>query len=574
MNKIKILIISLAILSVSASFAQKYKYRVSFTDKNNSVYSVSNPSVFLSQKALTRRINHGIEVTSDDIPVNKWYVDSLIAKGATIFNTSRWFNSCIIGLSDTTLINNINILPFVSNVKRVVSLTSKKKKDSKQSPPEVKNTKVFFSPDNNQNYLLSNKQPIKYDKTKQPGRVINYGASLTQIAMMNGNSLHVQGYLGNGMTIAILDAGFYGANLYSAFDSLWINGQILGTRDFVEPGSNVFDKATHGMMVLSDIGAYLPGQLVGTAPKANFWLIRTEDEVTENLIEEDNWVAGAEFADSLGVDVISSSLGYTTFDDTTMSHTYQDLNGRTARASIGATIAARKGILVINSAGNSGSSPWKYIGVPGDADSIITVGAVDAQGLYAYFSSQGPTSDGRIKPTVCAMGLGSIVAVNGGTNSGNGTSFAAPILCGLATCLYQAYPNKTNQEIISAIKQSASQYANPDNYMGYGIPNFSIASIILSGNPIYNIDNENNFNVFPNPFDDDLFIAYNSTDTQRVQIELYDLTGKKIIEEDNIPRQKGYNSFILYNLSALKKGIYFVRIMSGNKISTKKVIKT
>ncbi len=575
MNKIVLALITLVLLSANTSFAQKYKYRVSFTDKNNSIYSVSNPSAFLSQKAITRRNNQGIGISLQDIPVNKWYVDSLIAKGAYVYNTSKWFNSCIIGLSDTNLINNIIALPFVSNVKKVVAFNAKKKKESKQSTAtNTQSRKVFFTPDNNQNYLLSNKQQYKYDKTKQAGRNINYGPSQTQIAMMNGDFLHQQGFMGNGMTVAILDAGFNGVNLFPCFDSLWQNGQILGTRDFVDPTANVFDQATHGMMVLSDMAAYLPGELVGTAPKANYWLIRTEDANSENLIEEDNWVAGAEFADSLGVDVINSSLGYTLFDDTTMNHTYQELDGKTARVSIGATLAARKGILVVNSAGNSGATPWRHIGFPSDADSIITVGAVDSQGNYAYFSSQGPTFDGRIKPTVCAMGQGAIVAVNGGTSPGNGTSFASPILCGLATCLWQAFPFKTNQEIIASIKQTASQYNNPDTLMGYGIPNFSMASIILSGSHIYNIDNENNFNVYPNPFDDKLFIAYNSIDTQRVQIELFDITGKKLLEVENLPRLKGYNSITLTNLSTLQKGIYVVRLTYGNRTSTKKILKT
>ena len=408
---------------VSATSAQKYKYRVSFTDKSNSVYSTINPSAFLSQKAITRRINQGINITQEDLPVNKSYLDSLITKGVLVYNSSKWFNSCVIGVNDTNLMPAITALPFVSSVVKVVAFNNKKKKNTKPSDASVvKSSKVFFNPDITPNFILGNKQQYKYDKTKQSGRNINYGVSLTQIDMMNGTFLHNQGYMGNGMTVAILDGGFWGVNLLNAFDSLWANGQILGTRDFVEPGGNVFDQATHGMMVLSEMGAYLPGELVGTAPKANFWLIRTEDVNSENLIEEDNWAAGAEFADSLGADIISSSLGYTTFDDTLMNHKYQDLDGKTARVSIAATTAARKGILVVNSAGNSGSSPWRYVGTPGDADSIITVGAVDAQGAYALFSSQGPTSDGRIKPTVSAMGQGAIVAINGGTSPGNGTS--------------------------------------------------------------------------------------------------------------------------------------------------------
>ena len=375
------------------------------------------------------------------------------------------------------------------------------------------------------------------------------------------------------MTIAVLDAGFYQVDAMNVFDSLWLNGQILGTRDFVMPGNNVFNESTHGMMVLSTMGANIQGQMVGTAPKANYWLLRTEDATSENLIEEDNWAAGAEFADSIGVDLINSSLGYTTFDDAAMSHSYQDMDGRTTRVSQAATIAARKGILVVNSAGNSGGGWWKYIGAPADADSIITVGAVNNMGNYAAFSSIGPSYDNRIKPTVAALGEGSVIATGGGVSTGNGTSFASPIICGMTACLWQAFPQKTNQDIIEAIRLSASQYYTPDSLLGYGIPNYPVAAILLSGNNIYNFDKDNSFNVFPNPFNDILYIAYNSLDSQNVRVEIFNLKGERLFAVNDIPRHMGYNSITINNLSGLTNGIYIVRITSGNKTSTQKVLK-
>ncbi|NVN94160.1 MAG: S8 family serine peptidase [Bacteroidetes bacterium] len=549
-----------------------YKYRVSFNDKANSQYSLTNPAAFLSQKAITRRINQGILIDSFDIPVNQNYIDSVIKYSAKFINKSKWFNSIIVSLTDTNILQNINSLPFVKNTKLVIAVTSKKSKN-KQNDETVKSTNIYFNPQYFQNFYTSNENDLVNEKEAVAHKNIDYGQAYLQINMLQGTFLHNQGYLGQGMTIAILDAGFWHVDALNAFDSLWLNGQIIGTRDFVSPGSNVFNEATHGMMVLSTMGANLPGQIVGTAPKANYWLVRTEDANSENLIEEDNWASGAEFADSVGADLINSSLGYTNFDDPTMSHTYHELDGKTARATLAATIAARKGILVVNSMGNSGASPWKYLGVPSDADSIISVGAVDTNKDYASFSSIGPSYDGRVKPTVVALGQDAVFASSSGVGVGNGTSFASPILCGMASCLWQAFPQKSNQDIIEAIKHSASQYYAPDYLLGYGIPNFQIASILLSGNAIHNFDNENTFNAFPNPFDDILYIAYNSIDTQRVQVELFDLSGKKIMSVNDIPRHQGYNSITINDLFILKKGMYFIRITSGNITSIQKLMK-
>ncbi|MCX6230037.1 MAG: S8 family serine peptidase [Bacteroidetes bacterium] len=566
----KLFLLLVFVFVVITAFSQTvFKYRISFKNKNNSIYSISNPSAFLTQKALTRRTNQGIQIDMLDIPVNQWYIDSVVNLGASCINRSRWFNSIIIGLTDTTILPQIKALAFVKSIQLVIALNKKKQPEKKSSKAQ----NILFNAHKNVNPFTTNTELKLEDNWSSGSKNINYGQSFTQINMLKGDFLHSQGFQGQGMTIAVLDGGFSQVDTMNAFDSLWLNGQILGYRDFVSPGNNIFNESTHGMMVLSTMAANIPGQIVGTAPKANYWLLRTENTNTENLIEEDNWASGAEFADSIGADLINSSLGYTTFDDPTMNHTYQDLNGKTARASIAATIAARKGILVVNSAGNSGDGAWKYIGVPADADSIISVGAVNAAMAYASFSSTGPTSDARIKPTVAAMGQGSTFAVVGGIGSGNGTSFASPILCGAACCLWQAFPQKTNQEIIEAIKQSANQYNSPDSLLGYGIPNFQAACILLSGNKIPNIDNENNFNAFPNPFDDDIYISYNSSDTQQVKIQLFDLTGKLLLSAEDVSRNYGYNSIHIKNTSALNTGIYFIRITSGNITSTKKVLK-
>ncbi len=570
----KVILFSFIVIISFTVFSQStlYKYRVSFKDKANSTYSIIAPSAFLSQKAIARRANQGIPIDLLDIPINQNYIDSVVKYGAKFINKSKWFNSIIVSLTDTNILQNINDLPFVENTKLVIAVNSKKSKN-KQNDESIKTSNIYFKPQYYQNFYTSNENELVNEKEAIAHKTIDYGQAYLQINMLQGNFLHKQGYMGQGMTIAVLDAGFWHVDEINAFDSLWLNSQVLGTKDFVNPGNNVFNESTHGMMVLSTMGANLPGQIVGTAPKADFWLIRTEDATSENLIEEDNWACGAEFADSVGADVINSSLGYTNFDNQSMSHTYQELNGKTARATQAATIAARKGILVVNSMGNSGSSPWKYLGVPSDADSIISVGAVDIRGNYASFSSIGPSADGRVKPTVAALGQDAVFATSSGVGSGNGTSFSSPILCGMASCLWQAFPHKTNQEIIEAIKYSSSQYHSPDSFLGFGLPNFQIASIFLAGNTIHNFDSENTFNVFPNPFDDVLYIAYNSIDTQKVQIEIYDLSGKKIMFADDIPRHQGYNSVTINNLFTLKKGIYFIRISSGNITSTQKLMK-
>lgn len=571
MRVITIIFFLLHIYALGFSQNFIYKYRVSFKDKNNTIYSLSNPSAFLTNKAIARRTNQGIQINELDIPVNSWYIDSVKNNGASIINQSRWFNSIIISMTDTSTLQQVRNLPFVKNVELVVALNKKKKGNS-----NPKNSSDIFYNDILKPYQFGERiVENKIDNDYKSDRIKNldYGFAIYQIDMLQGVAIHNQGFMGQGITIAVLDAGFWSVNSISAFDSLWYNGQILGTRDFVQPGNNVFNESTHGMMVLSTMGANLPGQIIGTAPKASYWLIRTEDANSENIIEEDNWVAGAEFADSIGADIINSSLGYTVFDAPLMNHSYSDMNGKTTRASIGATIAARKGLIVVNSTGNSGGSQWQYIGAPADADSILAVGAVDINGNYAVFSSTGPSYDNRVKPDVVALGQNAIVANASGPIMGNGTSFASPILCGMVACLWQAFPSKKNQDIINAVKKSSSQFYTPDSLLGYGIPNFPIAAILLSGNTIPNFDTENLFTVFPNPFDNDLYIAYNSNDTQNISIELYELTGKKILSVNEIPRFIGYNSISLNHLSGLKSGVYIVRITSGYKTSTKKVIK-
>jgi subtilisin family serine protease len=385
--------------------------------------------------------------------------------------------------------------------------------------------------------------------------------------------MHNLGYTGRGMTIAVLDAGFFNVNILPAFDSLRLQNRLLGTRDFVTGDTMVFEDYPHGMNVLSCMTGNLPGQLVGTAPHAKFWLLRTEDAATETMQEEFNWLVGAEFADSVGADIINSSLGYSYFDNTADNHTYADMNGRTTIISKAAVWAARVGILVVSSAGNSGGSPWYKITAPADADSILTIGAVDLSGTIASFSSRGPTFDGRIKPTTVACGSDAVIAASsGGTVTSSGTSFSSPITAGAVACLWQAHPSRTNMEIINAIIQSASQYTMPDTIKGYGIPNFCLANSLLTS-----IDNnsisEESINVFPNPFQSGFQLNFYSTQKQKIEITLLNICGKTISTDygSTIPNQT--NTFLINTSIDLPKGFYLVRIITNEKAIVKKILK-
>jgi hypothetical protein len=317
-------------------------------------------------------------------------------------------------------------------------------------------------------------EPIQFD----------YGNAATQINQIKGSRLHNFGFTGKDIHIGVLDAGFMNVNTNPGFDSLRMQGRLLGTKDIIFNGNNVFAEDAHGAYVLSIMAGNLPGQYLGTAPHASYWLIRTEYAPTEYLSEVDFWVSGIEFADSVGVDIVNSSLGYTFFDDPTMSFTYADMNGKVSRASRAATIASAKGIVVCNSAGNDGNKTWKYIGSPADAENIIAVGAVTSMGNPSDFTSYGPSSDNRVKPDVSAMGTSTaIINLTGGVSTGNGTSFSSPVIAGMLACLLQRYkgsvPSLIIEDLIGALKRSCHLYQNPSELLGYGIPNFESAEHFL-----------------------------------------------------------------------------------------------
>ena len=537
-------------------------YRVKFIDKGNSAYSVSRPSEFLSTRSIERRLLQRIPLNESDLPINPDFIIALKNSGAEVIYTSKWLNLAIVKTDNKSVIEEIMQKPFIKEIKPVDYLFQK------QGHPR---RKPFFDPEG----VGKVSSRLKTSGNKS-SNAFDYGVSLNQAEMIRIDQLHNLGFTGNGMTIAVIDGGFNSVNIMAAFDSIRLNGQILGTEDFVQPGNNVYgtNMSTHGTMVLSTMGGNLPGQIVGTAPKASYWLLRSEDVLAEYLMEEYYWVNAAEYADSVGADIINSSLGYTVFDNATENHSYSDMDGNTTVVTIGADMAASKGILVVNSAGNSGNDSWHYIGAPADGDSVLTIGAVDPTGSYASFSSVGPTSDGRIKPDVTAQGSNTIVAiVPSGIASGSGTSFSSPIISGAAACLWQANPTYSNMELINAIRMSGSQSNSPDNLKGWGIPNFMLANNLLTSYMLQKTETFTGLRIYPIPFSNKINIEIESTSWTTVDIKIANSIGYSVVEMKGVELNKGVNLIVFNKLERLPLGIYMVHISDGNFIAAEKIIK-
>jgi|694.fasta_scaffold04686_11 serine protease AprX len=558
-NKTKNLLVVLLLIQLfsfqsNAQVASPNSWVIYFSDKGNSNFSFATPADYLSSRAISRRQTHQIAVDSMDLPVHQAYIDSVVARGFQLLNKSKWLNAISVYSADSTLPATLSGLPFVNQVVNV------KIKLNGQAPIEKWQEETSVT----KNFI----QPIH-----APQNSFAYGPSLRQINMLQGDLLHQGGYRGEGMLIAVIDGGFWNVNANPAFDSLMQSGRLLSTWDFVSRNNNVFDDNNHGALVLSTMAANMPGMLVGTAPYAEYLLLRSEDVDTEYLIEEFNWVCAAEYADSAGADIINSSLGYTTFDNPAMNWIYDDMDGNTSIASKGAFQASQKGLLVVNSAGNSGASPWYYIGAPADAKDILAVGAVDSMEVITGFSSRGPSFDGRVKPDVAAMGRDVVLANNGGgIQTGNGTSFASPILAGMAACLWQSDPSLSNLQLRQAILESCDQYANPDFEKGYGIPDFSLAFTVLNGKNLQQPNETMLVSVGPNPTLSYTDINFFSKDTQTIEVKLFDLFGKLLQEKNLFYKGNSYNGIRL-NIENLEAGIYVVKVIGKGVETTQKIVK-
>jgi serine protease AprX len=539
-----LLIFCMMVLFQVAAFGQSLtegSYWVQLKDKNGTAYQIDHPENFLSQRAIDRRTRQHIDIDETDLPVSSVYLDSLKKLGLEIVHTSKWLNGATVRTSDTTLIKQIPSLSFVVKVELTRPAKLLKSAQHKFSDEEV-----------------------NFDET-------NYGSAINQLTQLNGQYLHRQGFRGKGIQIAILDAGFWHVNEIAAFDSLRSTNRILGTHDFVDPESDIYQQHSHGTSVLSCMGGNQPNNLIGTAPDASFYLFRSEDTSSEYLIEEDNWVAAAEMADSVGVDVINSSLGYYEFNDSKMNHNFSDLDGKSARATQGANMAFRKGILVFNSAGNEGNDVWRRIIVPSDGENVIAVGAVDKSGIRASFSSVGPAFGGAVKPNVAALGSSTYLVTGSGTlGFSSGTSFSSPVLAGMGACLIQANPYANVSQLKMAIEQSASQYSAPDSLLGYGIPDFEKADQYLKVNYSNNLKSETGWIVSPNPFSGYLLIQnQNPVFDENGTISIFDLHGNCLYQSTF----KTSAQVLLNNLPALPEGLMIMSIRSGEKEERVKIIK-
>ncbi len=526
-----------------------YKFAVSFQDKANSSFSISKPEKYLSQRAIERRERMNIAVTEQDLPVNSFYTQQLIDadSSTTLFYTSKWYNAAIVGTTDSLLVQKWRAFSFVKNIRCIY--VGKPPVHS----PLPKPSELPFS--------------ATFDSTK-------YGVTDNQTRMISAEYLHIKGFFGQNMVVAIFDAGFTNVFQIGAFQHLYQDNRLLGTWDFVNAAENVYFGSSHGTQVLSCMAGIIDKTYVGTAPAAAYYLFRTEDAITETISEEYNWVAAAEKADSAGVDVINSSLGYTVFDNPADNHTYLQLDGKTTIITKGANWAASKGILVVNSVGNSGNQPWKYMGAPADGDSVLAIGAVDSARVYAPFSSQGPRVDGAIKPNVAAKGaLANVIGIGGVPTFSNGTSFSSPILAGAATSLWSKNPTKTNMEIFHAIEKSAHLYENPNNYLGYGIPNFGLADKILNNVNLDNYYKKQQVLIYPNPVKDSFFYVEFFSDTnETIRLQISDSRGRVLHNEEILVLAKTIVTIPIQLNAQYAAGMYILNIYptkSNKKFRTK-----
>ena len=420
-------------------------YRVALTDKRYSPYSLQHPELYLSARALLRRQQQHLSIDSTDLPLSPHYMALLKQHDIDVIGGSRWNNTLLVRLRADQSPKLLKAFPFVRYAMKVKTST-----DSIASPP-------IFPCTNNLGIV-----PANHTNT--------YGVTEVQLRTLGAPRLHELGYKGDGVWIAVIDGGFMNVDRIPAFHPI----NLIGSHNFVNSASNnIYREADHGTKVLGLMAVCLPHQYVGTAPHASYLLLRSEDTHSEYLIEEDYWAEAVEYADSMGVDIINSSLGYHAFDDTTMDHLPEQQDGRSTLVSKTASLAAQKGIILVNSNGNEGNQPWRKPNFPADATNILAVGAMGVNGNRAAFSSIGPTADGRIKPDVSAPGYQvAVISGRGSVVYNNGTSFAAPLIAGLTACLRQAGPHVPAKELINMIRQNASQSTCPNNELGYGVPNF------------------------------------------------------------------------------------------------------
>ncbi|RDC63072.1 S8 family serine peptidase [Adhaeribacter pallidiroseus] len=529
-----------------------YKQFVYFKDKANNPFTIQQPQQFLSTSAIQRRERYQIPVITRDLPVTPAYVAQLKQAGAKVWYTSRWFNGALIQC-DTTTFRKIKMLPFIKTAETVAQRRGKSASTSGQKRAATQKFKKTGQ-------SLSYKQLV-------------FGEATSQAKLIGVPEMHQAGFRGEGMSIAVFDGGFSGVNRVSAFAHLFSNNKITATFDFVDKNTGVYEKDSHGTEVLSTLAANVPNVFVGTAPQANYSLFITEDVSREQRLEEVNWLLAAEFADSMGVDIIQTSLGYNLFDGANTSYTYADMNGDKAISTRAADFAAATGMLVVVSAGNEGNDPWQYITAPADADSVLSIGATDSLGRRAVFSSIGPTYDKRIKPDLSGQGLlAAVINPAGNVIKANGTSFSAPIICGLVAGFWQANRQLTNLQVMDYLKLSGTQAKQPDNQLGFGIPNYIRAQTLAD-----QLEGElnNNFKLFPSPVSENHFtVLMPVTADQNTEIRLFNAIGQEVSTFSyHYNKIKSDRTFVTFELKGLAPGIYHCVISGINRSETIRFLK-
>ena len=526
------------VLTLSQDSAVSYWFR--FADKANSTYSIYNPSAYLSEKAIQHRNTLDLGFDKRDLPVTPSYKQELANHTLEVIITSKWLNGAVARVSDTGMLRDARSLSFIDTAYRV--------KGKSLTTTTLEGLAA--------------------------GSSLQYGAGRHQIAMLNGQFLHQLGYQGEGIGIGVLDAGFRKADDLRAFQHLRSQGKLQMKRNYVNPGKTVTAGSNHGTTVLSVMGARSQNTFTGVAPEANYHLLKSENPESEFLVEEIAWVAAAEAADSAGARIINSSLGYTTFDDSTTSHTYQSLDGETTPVTRGAAIAADKGMLVVSSAGNKGNNAWQYISAPADGQEVLTVGAVDSSRKRVSFSSVGPSPDGRIKPDVMALGAKTTVISprTGEPAISYGTSFSAPLISGLAACLWQAFPEASNKAIRRAIVQSSSQAQAPDTLNGYGIPDFYEAYVQLQEQVGSARKGSHLVRLYPNPFHSQLSIAFYSHEEAQLTISIRPPVGREVYRKQ-VELERGLNRIQLQDFGSVSSGVYILNLTNDQTQISRKLLR-
>lgn len=537
-----LILIFLFLIFTSEVIAQVDRYVVYFRDKLYTPFLLEEPQAYLSPRALERRERQNISITEDDLPVNPLYVSGVKDLASNVFYKSKWFNAVLIEASEEQ-IENIFQLPYVLTVEYVAPGSQPARRAGGSSKPSFSRT----------NKRTSN-------------------TSAFQNQLLGVDIMHEAGFRGEGILIGVFDGGFQNVDVLPFFEHVFTNDRIKFTFDYVRNDPNVYAHNRHGSEVFSNIGAFQAGELEGTAYNAEFILSITEDDATEYRVEEYNWIFAAEAADSVGVDIINSSLGYNTFNDTSMNYTYEDVNGVTAVISRASAIAAEKGIFLVSSAGNEGNKGWRYLTAPADAFGALAVGAINSNLEIASFSSIGPTADGRIKPDVVALGTSVVVGkIDGSIGLNNGTSFASPLVAGLVAGIWQANRKLTVPQLLEKVRASGSNFETPNNQIGYGIPNF-----VRAQNNILLSVNENllhSFNIFPNPvIAGELFITSEKNYNHRsFNVKIHASNGMLILDKNMTFSHD--SEPVALNINDLPPGLYGVTITS-NKLSEKvKIIK-